>query len=196
MSGDFSKAGPAPMPAEATAPLAVLRKRAQLLAAPVISPRELVLAQDMLGFLIGSERYAIETCYVWRALSETEITRLPVADPHVLGLFSLQGELLLVFDLARLLGAPPVQRTERSYLLVLGRDQPELAFAVDAFEGTERLDASGVLDAAVAAERENAFVRGVTSDARLVLDGATLLADPRLYIDEVISAPVSTRGER
>jgi purine-binding chemotaxis protein CheW len=195
-TADLLHAGDAPNLVEAAAQLGVLRKRAQLLAAPVVSPRELVLAQDMLGFLIGSERYAIDTRYVWRALRETLITRLPVSDPHVLGLLSLQGELLLVFDLARLLGAQPTLAAEHAYLLVLGRDQPELAFAVDSFEGTEQLDASSILPAAAAAERENAFVRGVTTDARMVLDGATLLADPRLYVDEVIGAPISIRGER
>lgn len=191
MSADSGERSPEPQ-----ASLAILRRRAQLLAAPVISPREVVLAQDMLGFQIGTERYAIETRYVCRVLRDSPVTRLPVSDANVLGLFSLQGELLLVFDLARLLGTPQVRALESTSLLVLGRDQPELAVAVDTFEGTEQLDAAGLLEPASTQERENVFVRGVTPDARLVLDGAALLSDPRLYIDEAIGVAIGKRGER
>ena len=200
MSAELPEGTDVTASSEAQARRALLRQRAQLLAAPVVSPRELVLAQDMLGFQIGPERYAVENRYVWRVLRDIPITQLPVADPKVLGLFSLQGELLLVFDLAHLLGAQRMDRRQaaapaHSYLLVLGRDQPELAVAVDAFEGTEQLEAAGLLEPAAAHERDNAFVRGVTADARLVLDGATLLTDPRLYIDEAIGAAIGTRGE-
>lgn len=173
--------------------LAVLRQRAQRLAAPLVAPRPDTLTHDVLCFRLGVELHAVETCFVWRALREAVITPLPVADPCVLGLFNLQGELLPVFELARLLGAQLTAASGRRNLLVLGREQPELAVAVDSFEQTEQLDVASWLEPAAGPARESPFVRGVTPDARLVLDGAALLSDARLYIDESTSAGVSAR---
>jgi len=173
---------------------AVLRQRAQLLAAVVAIPGAAAVEQSLLGFQVDSELYSIETSFVCRALRDVEITPLPIADACVLGLFSLQGELLLAFDLASLLRGRSAQRAARRSLLVLGREQAELAVAVDDFEGTLQLSAAELLEPPQG-RGENVFVRGVTADARLVLDAAALLADPRLYIDESNSSPMGTRGQ-
>jgi chemotaxis signal transduction protein len=172
--------------------LAVLEQRAQRLATPASALRPDTLVHDVLCFRLGVEQHAIETCFVWRALREVPVTPLPVADPCVLGLFNLQGELLPVFELAHLLGVQLPAAGGPRNLLVLGREQPELAVAVDGFEETERLDVASWLEPGPGPARASPFVRGVTPGARVVLDGAALLSDARLYIDES-SAVVTAR---
>jgi purine-binding chemotaxis protein CheW len=167
---------------------AVLKERARALARPVT---ELVegTSRVMVVFSLGDERYAIETRFVMTVSRVCDVIPLPGAAAHVLGLSSVQGELLVVFDLRVMLGIPSPARADASRMLILGSKHAELAIIADAVHDVLRLQDNDLFPLpASTAEGEKPYLRGVTSEAVTVFDGSALLADPRLYVDESSAA--------
>lgn len=162
----------------------LLRERARTLARP-IAPLITSASRNVVVFSLGDERYAIETRFVFSAQRMTEVFPLPGAGPHVLGLTSLQGELLVMFDLRVLLGTRRPARTDATRMLVLGDKNPELAIIVDAVHDVQELHASDLFEVPAAlSDGDKAYLCAVTKDAVSLFDTLALLADPRLYVDE------------
>jgi purine-binding chemotaxis protein CheW len=140
---------------------------------------------ELLCFRLAGERYAIETRWVLQVLALIDLTRLPGAPPHLLGVTNLRGQVLPVFDLRVLLGISRAALSDMSRLLVLGESGAELGILADSAEEIALIAPGDVLDLAqplVGLER--ACVRGVTRDAWIVLSGAALLADRRLFLED------------
>jgi purine-binding chemotaxis protein CheW len=165
---------------------AVLEKRARDLAcrpanqAASAAPRLLVVT-----FALAGERYALEARYVREVLRLTDCTPLPGAPAFVVGVLNLRGEVLAVFDLRPLLGLVSDAAAERGRILVLGVDRPEFGLLADAAEEVAALaehDLHEPPDSVVGPGRE--YLRGVTQEALIVLDGAVLLRDGRLFVDQ------------
>jgi purine-binding chemotaxis protein CheW len=149
---------------------------------------------ELLCFSLARERYAIEARYVFQVLRLTELTRLPGAPEHVLGITSLRGELLPVFDIRMLLGVAPESLCDMSRLIVLGTRTAEFGILADVVHELSAIDRSALLappDSIAGAGRT--YLRGVTADALIVLDGGVLLEDQALYIGDAGEVPGENR---
>ncbi len=171
----------------------ILAERARLLArklAPAATDEQVI---DVVGFRLGGERYALDAAVVREVLPFNDYTAVPGVPPHVVGVTNLRGDVLVVFDLRLLFGLPARGLTDRTRLIVCGADGPEFGIVADATQDVLALPASGLTPEATlfGAERQPC-VRGITSDAIIVLDGAALLRDRRLFID---GTTASTEGE-
>jgi chemotaxis signal transduction protein len=140
---------------------------------------ESTLGEEWLGFVRSGERYLIESRYVTE-VANRELTRLPGAASSLLGLANLRGEIIPVFDLACVLGRTASSTPDRSAaLIVLGGAQAEVALSAESLEGTSRL-----ADHEIMAVRPSGspLIRGITRDARVVLDGRALLEGAALTL--------------
>lgn len=164
---------------------ALLKERARALARPVseVAPS---LSRSMVVFSLADERYALETQYVLAVTRVCDVVALPGAAPHVLGLASVQGELLVVFDLRVLMGLAQPARAEATRMLILGTKHAELAIIADAVHDVQPLRASELFPLpASTSEGDRPYLSGVTREAVSVFDGSALLGDPRLFVDDV-----------
>jgi chemotaxis signal transduction protein len=106
---------------------------------------------------VGQERYALAVKYVCEVLELGALTAVPGASESMLGLRNLNGEILPVFDLARLLS---IQREgPLSRLIVTEHSSRRAAFAVD--DVLDVGEISGALE-----DSELAFLKAST-----VIDG-------------------------
>jgi len=116
------------------------------LAAPAVSK---VAGESLVGFKLGSAHCAVPIDVVREILNEGPLTPVPVADPSILGVADVRGEVILVLDPRKLIGlsegAPHARRRRWLVLRVEGR---KVAWVVD-----------GVTDVFVAT-REEASERG------------------------------------
>lgn len=167
---------------------AVLQQRARALAAPAAPLAEVGPGLDgrragleIVVVRIADERYAVAASHVWRVVGAPDIAPVPGASHTLLGVINLHGEVLPVFDPRPVLGLAADAAPARGHVLVLGGDRAELGLAVDAADEVTRLAADQLHAApdSLAAERRE-LVRGVTQRGLILLDGARLLADPRL----------------
>jgi purine-binding chemotaxis protein CheW len=133
----------------------------------------------ILSFSLSGERWAIETKYVQSTRRSAGTTRVPGLPDVFCGVESLRGEIMAVIDLARVMGMPAAPRPANGYLIVLGQDQAELAVLCD-----ELFEVTTLPRSALVTQGGGRHLAGLTADALLVLDGASLLDDPRLTVDQ------------
>lgn len=166
----------------------VMDERARALArAP--APGRLSGGLELVAFGLGQERYAVESAYVQGLLRRARVTEVPGAPAPLRGILNLQGEVVAVFDLRRVLRGALLELTDRTGMLVLGERRAELAVPVEA--GVEvvtvdpaKVHAPGASVVPVARE----LVRGVTRDGLVVLNAKALLYGPRFVVDAGRSA--------
>lgn len=168
---------------------AILDDRAQRLARPPTAetPTDTV---GLLKFDLARERYAIETTFVRRIARLPRISPVPGVPDHFVGVINLNGEIVPIIDLRRLLGTSGGDSTESQRVIVLGRDRAELGIIVDATDEISTINIE-LLDKPASTHTDQAFVRTVLHDALVVLDGATLLNDSRLFIDQGVTQALS-----
>lgn len=156
----------------------LLAARARALARP--PAREVDRDQlQLLTFSLGGERYAIELRHVVEVFRLSSLSLLPGAAAPTLGLAAWRGELLPVLDLRRILGLPAPGLDDLRFAIVLGEERAPVAVLADAVNevlSTAR-ERVGPPPEGVAVRRD--CVRGVTEDARLVLDAERLLETHR-----------------
>jgi purine-binding chemotaxis protein CheW len=163
----------------------VMDERARALARVPHKPPSAAEVVKVAVLSLGTERYALETCYVRRVERLEELTPIPGAPDFLIGVINLRGEILDVFDLRILFGIPVGEVTERSRVVVLGDQRDEFGVLVDAAHEVTTLRLEEVLEppGSVAGIGRH-FLRGVTARTLIVLDGAALLEDSRLFIDQ------------
>jgi purine-binding chemotaxis protein CheW len=160
---------------------AIMDDRAQRLARTQAPAQRAGDAIEALTFALGPERYAVETRYAREVVRLAHISPVPGVLPFVMGVTNYRGQILCVFDLRLLLGAPAAGMTDPSRLIVLGDRGVEFGVLADRADEIRSLHAEEILappDAVTGTGRE--YVRGVTRDALTLLDAAWLLRDPRL----------------
>jgi purine-binding chemotaxis protein CheW len=164
---------------------AILQERARALARP---PAEKPADSELLPvvtFTLGNEHYALEARHVREVVRFTEYTPVPGTPAFLVGVFNLRGEILAVIDLRKFFGVAEKGVTDLSRILVLGGDRPEFGVLADAVAEVVALRAGEVLEPPeTVAGIGREYLRGVTRDALIVLDGAVLLQDGRLFIDQ------------
>lgn len=162
----------------------LLEERARRLAQPLAAPRPPGAMLDLIVFKLAGERYAIETRHVQEVCRLAGLTSVPGVPEFVAGVANLRGQILVVFDIRLLLGLRPQEATDGSRIVVCGNAQPDLGLLVDSASDVVRLPADAPQPNAIAGEKDaGSFIRGITRDATIIIDGAALLADQRFFID-------------
>jgi purine-binding chemotaxis protein CheW len=163
---------------------AIMAERARALArVPIASPDSDEILEVMV-IRMAKERFAIETRFIHEVYRVGDITPVPGGPDFLVGVTNMRGEVLSVLDLRNFFGIPADPK-KRPQILVLGTDRPEFGMLVDEVHEviTVRIDEIAEAPGSVqGVSRE--YLRGVTEDAMLILNGDVLLADERLYMDE------------
>ncbi len=159
-----------------------LKERAARVALPLESERRTDVALQVLCFQRASQRYAIEARFVVELLKCGKLSRVPRAQPALVGVTNLRGDVLPVFDLA-LLEAGASKPAAAPELVVLGLAEPDLALLADSeCDVIELLPSELTEPRALGALPHARFVRGVAADARLLLDGEAVLRDRKIFV--------------
>jgi purine-binding chemotaxis protein CheW len=113
----------------------------------------------------------------------TGFTSVPGTEDFLLGVANLRGEIVPVFDLMLFFGFASQGLLDRSRVIVVGAEDIEFGIIADSVEAVTHVPLDALVgDAAFEGKRGDECVRGVTRDAMIVLDGAALLKDRRLFI--------------
>jgi len=163
----------------------LLDERARALAQPVAAD-ERTDRMDVLTFALGAERYAIGIGYVREVARLDAFTPVPGAPDFVYGVTSLRGQVLSVYSLGALFRLPAAGRqTPGSYVVVVGAGATEFAIVADQTYDVAALHPDEILaPPASMAPVPREYVLGLTKEALVVLDGAALIDDRRLYVGD------------
>jgi purine-binding chemotaxis protein CheW len=163
----------------------VMEERARLLARvpPRVPDASEVL--ELVTFRLGNEKYGLETQHIKEVVRFTDFTPVPGAPDFLVGLINLRGDILAVFDLRRFCNVDLRPATEATRVLVLGGEQAEFGILADAVEEVVTVRTEHVHEppgSVTGVGRD--YLRGVTNEALLIFDGASLLQSARLFVDQ------------
>lgn len=122
-------------------------------------------SENLLAIRAGGAAYAIRLAEIGGLHADRAILALPTSLPELLGVTSLRGQIVPVYDLASLLGAPR-PHCPRWMVLVHGREP--LALAFDTFE-----------------VHLTATAQQLMGDAVQLAEGARPIIDMRALIDDI-----------
>lgn len=150
----------------------VLEARARALAHPVEPARREKVR--LLGFGLSGERYAFELSAVLEVFRPRTLSRLPGANTPLLGLTAWRGELVAVLDLRQMLGLGSEPPGDLRFAMVLGSGGTAVAVPADLVDELLELDPEELRAPAEGVAMRRELVRGVTPDARVMLDAERL----------------------
>ena len=161
----------------------ILKTRAMELARPIAREASAEGRLDVVEFLLAHECYAIESRFVAEVFPFGDITPLPGTPAFVVGIVNFRGSVLSVIDLKFFFQLPIKGLNDRNRAIVLRSDSMEFGVLVDAMHGTRRIAQDSLQEAlpTLSGIREK-YLKGITPDGVVVLDGGKLLADEALVV--------------
>lgn len=82
----------------------------------------MVSTVDVVEFVLGGERYALDIQLAREIVEMIPITPIPRAPPYISGVINLRGEITNIMNLNTLLGLPPQGTRENQKIIVLVPD--------------------------------------------------------------------------
>ena len=166
----------------------ILRKRAKILARQLELDQDSGAGLDILEFLLTHETYAIEMRWVAETFPLKELTPLPCTPPFVAGIINVRGRILSVIDIRKFFGLPEKGLTELNKVIIVHNAEMEFGILADEIIGTRTIPLAEVqLPLPTLTGIRGEYLRGVIRKRTAILDGAKLLADKSLIVNEEIS---------
>ena len=138
---------------------------------------------DVVEFGLGKEHYAIEVAFVREVVRLVDHSRIPGAPEFIVGVTNLRGVVLLIIDLRRFFNITTKGLSERSRVIVLGVERAEFGILADEAYGQLELGAADILTPpGEVSGIGRSYLRGVTKEAVIMLNGAALIADEKFFI--------------
>jgi purine-binding chemotaxis protein CheW len=165
----------------------ILEARARAAATPSVTT-DGAARLEVLAFSLASETYGIETCHVREVCRLRELTAVPCTPPFVAGVMNLRGRIIAIVDLRKFFELPAPGLTELNRVIVLTGGGNELGLLADSIDAVRFVAVSDLQDGlpTLTGIRDR-FLKGVTGQMLAVLDGARLLADASLKVNEQVT---------
>ncbi|MDO9324943.1 MAG: chemotaxis protein CheW [Methanoregula sp.] len=161
----------------------ILAERAQKLSQPAARSRGIVRI-EVLKFRLAYQEYAIGMKYVREVVLTGGITPVPGTPEYISGICAIRGEIISLVDLRALFSISGRGLTDLNRVIVVTDGTMTFGILADYITGIATIPAS--MPAAPAPNPSTGAVPyqlGV-AEGIVVLDGAALLSDPRMLIDE------------
>ena len=88
--------------------------------------------KNLVGFLVGDVRYAVDILKVREIINPLPIVELPKSPPSVIGVADHRGEVVPIVDLRRRFGLPTTEATRRTKWIIVSVDGRSAGLVVDA----------------------------------------------------------------
>ena len=159
--------------------------RAKAISGRRINPETPGESLMVVEFLLSPERYGIESACVSEVLSLKEITQIPGAPAFVTGVMNVRGKIISILNLKLLFSLKVIGLTELNKIILLKRDQMEFGIVTDAIAGTRKVFLNTLsTPPATLHGIEAEYIKGITPDGLILLDGAHLLENKSLIVNQ------------
>jgi purine-binding chemotaxis protein CheW len=160
----------------------ILRERARLLARePQADNAEEVLV--VVEFILAHERYGLESTLIREVYPLKEFTPLPGTPAFILGIMNLRGQILSITDIRKFFDLPEKSRTNLNRVIILKNHDREFGILADVIVGMRTIALKDLqLNLPTLTGLRADYLKGVTPDRLVVLEGEKLLCDDRLLV--------------
>lgn len=136
-------------------------------------------------FLLGREKYAIDSSFVTEVLSVRNLTQVPMTPNFIAGLMTIRGKIISVVNLMRFFDPRAVTTSTQKKILVIKYKEMEFAISADEIIGTKQLEMSILRTPPVTINKSGAeYIQGVTPERIILLNAISILTDNRIIINQ------------
>lgn len=162
-----------------------LRARAEALARPVGKSEKDEACSEVVEFFLAHEQYCFELIHIREVYPLKAFTPLPCTPPFVLGIMNFRGQILSIIDLKKIFGLPDQAFTDMSRIIILHSNEMEFGILADSITGVKTIPLSEIkpLPESLAGTGTE-YIRGVTEDHVMILDGKKILSDKSLVVHQ------------
>jgi purine-binding chemotaxis protein CheW len=165
--------------------LGILKARAAALAEEGHSGETAREYLDVLSFLLGQERYGVETRYVQEVCPLIELTLLPGTPAFVLGIVNVRGRVLSIIDIRKLFDLPQGGVSDLDRIIVLHHDGMEVGLLANSIIGVGQVPVDELQPSLpTLTGLRGDLLKGVMHDRMAILDAGRLLSDERIVVRE------------
>lgn len=161
----------------------ILRERARALARAQEGPGGGEDHLTVVEFMLAHERYALELAYIREVYPLKELTPLPGTPDFVMGIVNVRGQILSIIDIGRFFDLPKKGLTNLNQVIILQSDDMEFGVLADEILGTRSIPQSAIQTSLPTLTGiRAAYLKGVTGDRVVILDGAKILSDDKMVV--------------
>jgi purine-binding chemotaxis protein CheW len=165
----------------------ILLERARALAKPISQPAAVEDVLMTVLFRLAGESYAVEFPFVREVYPLREFTPLPSTPPFVLGIVNVRGQILSIVDLRYFFELPRARLSETNSLIILRYGEMEYGILADEILGVQSLARNELQqDVPTLTGIRETYLKGVTRDRIVLLDGGKILSDKSLIVQEQV----------
>lgn len=166
---------------------AIFKARAEALASGGVKEESKQGALELVLFSLSKERYAIESIYIREVYPLKEITPLPCVPSFVNGVIQVRRKIYSVIDLRILFDLIIMPSQNPGKVLIIEKDKMAYGIYVEEILGVKTAflnELQPPLPSMTGVHLE--FVKGITKDYIVVLDGSKLLNSSTIVVEQVI----------
>jgi purine-binding chemotaxis protein CheW len=165
----------------------ILRERARKLAQPPERDDSQDEGLEVIVFMLAQEKYAIELKHVREVYPLRDLTPVPCTPSFVAGIINIRGQVISVVDVKEFFDLPKTDPTELFKVLVVKNDHVEFGIMSDEIMGEQKIPLDQIeADMPVLRGIREGYVRGVTKEPLVILDGEKLLSDDRIVVHQEV----------
>lgn len=163
----------------------VMKMRAGLISGEKTETKSSDESLLVVEFLLGREKYAIDSTFVREVLSFQKLTQIPRTPKFVAGLLNKRGMIISVINLVYFLNPQEMGVSTQNKILVIMYKQMEFGILADEIIGTNLLDTSslGIPNATIQGSGID-YIHGVTPDGIILLNAISILSDSKIIINQ------------
>ncbi len=163
----------------------ILRDRAKVFAKEPKNTADTGNTIEVIQFSLAYETYGIETLFVHEVFPLKELTPLPSTPAFLLGITNVRGKILPVIDIKKFFNLPEKGLTDLNKLIILRNGSIEFAVLADLIIGVTHFDLTLLQPSlpTLSGIRVD-FLKGVTTNGVIILDGNKILTDNRIIIND------------
>lgn len=163
----------------------ILRARAVILARENLLEDDKTKTIEFTEFMMANERYGMENCFISEVYPLKEYTALPGTPDYVFGIINVRGKILSVIDLRKFFDLPDKGLSDYKKVIIIQDNTMEFGILADVIMGVRQypLDELMVTLPTLTDVRSD-YLKGVTKDRMVVLDGGKLLGDRKIIVHE------------
>lgn len=142
---------------------------------------------DVVVFTVSGERYGIEYAWVSEVRFLDAWVPVPCTPPFVFGAAAVLRRIVSVVDLRKLIDTPERRAEDLAHVVVLRGEGMEFGILCECVVGTISIRIDDLQPSLPTLKGPRAeFLKGVTADRTVVLDGRKLLASKRIVVNEQV----------
>ncbi|CUU68857.1 chemotaxis protein CheW [Campylobacter hyointestinalis] len=137
----------------------VLQKQRQQIEEPTARDKEEV--EQLVGFIVGEEEFAIPILYIKEIIKPIEYTRVPSVPDYVLGVFNLRGSVIPLIDLRIKFNLEATKMTANTRYIVMKDDDNIAGFVIDRLTEAIRINKNRIDQPPETLARDKGMIQGI-----------------------------------